>query len=117
MKATVYYIELTEEQRHALNGDGGGWGSPLGQAYLNARDGRIDSTNFDLLVKAATMEAENAEEVWVKLQNLDACWAGRDDIERHTDSPRSMDLGDLIVWEDGRRSRCASMGFETIKTS
>ena len=117
MKATVYYIEMTEEQRHALNGDGRGWGSPLGQAYLNARDGKIDATNFDLMVKAATMEAENAESVWTTLQNHDRPWTEYIGVVRHTDFPRSMDVGDVIVWSDGTRERCAAMGFETIEVS
>jgi len=33
---------------------------------------------------------------------------------RDTDGERSMDVGDVIVWEDGRRERVASLGFETI---
>ncbi len=114
MKATVYYIELTETQRTELNAKG--WDSPIGKAYLAARDGKIDSTNFDLFVKAATLEfSANAEHVWVALQNFVEPWTTLDYITVHTTFPRSMDIGDIIVWEDGTRERCVSVGFEPIE--
>jgi len=116
MKATVYYIELTEAQRNELNDKG--WSSKIGQAYLTARDGTIDSTNFDLLVKAATLEfagVPNAESVWVALQNQEEPWTTLNFITAHTTFPRSMDVGDIIVWEDGTRERCASCGFDKIE--
>ncbi len=117
MKATVYYVEMTKAQIDVLNGGDGGWDTTIGRAYLAAKGGKIDSTNFDLLVKAATMEAESAEVVWAALQNHDRPWTDCGEVVRHTDFPRSMDVGDVIVWEDGTRERCAAFGFETIKTS
>ena len=114
MQATVYYIDLDKEQVKALNAEG--WGSTIGKAYLAAKDGRIDSTNFDLLVKAATFEdAPNAEHVWVALQNFAAPWTSLKFITAHTKFPRSMDVGDIIVWEDGTRQRCARFGFEPVE--
>ena len=117
MKATVHYILLTKAQTDELNNHADGWGSPIGRAYLAAKDGRIDATNFDLLERAATMEAESAEEVWTTLQNHDRPWTEYIGVVRHTDFPRSMDVGDVIVWEDGTRERCIALGFETIGVS
>ena len=103
MKATVYYIELNKAQVDDLNAKG--WDSPIGKAYLAAKDGRIDSTNFDLLVKAAIFEfADSAEAIWTTLTYI-TC---------HTPFPRSMDVGDIIVWEDGTCERCASTGFDQV---
>ncbi len=117
MKATVYYIELTEEQRVELNGIDDVRDSRIGWAYVRAKNGNVDGTNFDLLVKAATMGAESAEQIWTALQNVFTSWSARDDIECHTVFPRSMNVGDIVVWEDGRRESCADIGFETIEVS
>lgn len=114
MKATVYYIELDKEQVKALNAEG--WGSTIGKAYLAAKDGRIDSTNFDLLAKAATFDdAPSAEHIWVSMQNREKPWMSLAFLTCHTPFPRSMDVGDIVVWEDGTRERCASTGFTPIK--
>ncbi len=115
MKATIYYIELSHAQHDELNSDPKGWNSQIGHAYLNARDGKIDFMNFDLFVKAATMEAHRAENVWIAMQNGEQPWAtARPEITSHTRFTRSMDVGDIIIWEDGTRERCAAQGFETI---
>ena len=114
MKATVYFIELNADQTYELNDLG--WDSNIGRAYLRAKAGKIDSTNFDLLVKAASFEdTPNAEHVWVALQNFAAPWTTLKFIAAHTKFTRSMDVGDIIVWEDGARQRCADVGFETIE--
>ena len=113
MKATVYYIELTRAQVDMLNAEG--WGSTIGKAYLAAKDGKIDSLNFDLLVKAATFEfADSAEHIWISLQNGNEPWTSLDFITAHITRARSMDVGDIIVWEDGTRERCASVGFTQV---
>jgi len=112
MKATIFYIELTYAQRDELNA--GGWASQIGKAYLAARDGKIDFANFDLFVKAATMDAPSAENIWLGMQNGNKPWTMKSWITSFTRFSRSMDVGDIIVWEDGKRERCASMGFETI---
>ncbi len=112
MKATIFYVELTHAQHDELNA--GGWGSQIGKAYLAARDGKIDFANFDLFVKAATMEASGPEAIWLAMQNRDKPWSMNPDITSYTRFSRSMDVGDIIVWEDGKRERCVSVGFETI---
>ncbi len=117
MKATVYFIELSKDQVADLNSSEAGWGSKIGKAYLAARDGRIDSTNFDLLKKAATLEAATDEQVWMRLQNHEAPWTADTTIEAHLTFTRSMDIGDLIVWEDGRRARVESCGFEEVRNA
>lgn len=114
MKATVYYVDLTDEQRDEINGPNGGWGCDTGRAYLAAKDGTFNETTRPFFVKAATLEAGNNEQIWTRLQNLHRGWDEDPEIECHTTFPRSMDVGDLIVWEAGGVERCASCGFETV---
>lgn len=117
MKAFVYYITLTEEHRKQLNGSG--WSSDIGRQYLSAKDGVIDDSNIHLFEHAATVEADNAEQIWVMLQNgvLHPSWkdAKAEGILRcYTDFPRSMDVGDIVVWENGLQERVASIGVQAI---
>jgi hypothetical protein len=118
MKATVYYIELTAEQVREINVDG--WGCPAGQAYLAAKHGKapagVDPASVAALLKPAAIigDAKTAEDIWTRLQNgvRLPSWTMQPGVVQLTQQPRSMDVGDLIVWEDGRQERCASMGFE-----
>ena len=121
---TVYYVDLSDEQRAELNR--GDWSSEIGRAYLAAKDGKVDESNVGLFRPAARLRADNAEDVWMKLQNVHASWTENDEIECLTDFPRSMDVGDVIIWgnpdeplftvlNDFRGTyadRCASIGFE-----
>lgn len=111
MFATVYYVSLSSDQAKELNESEKGWGSPIGVAYLSAKDGAIDVTNRDLVKPAARGDFANAEDAWVRLQNVTDGWADAGRAESLGER-RSMDVGDLIVWEDGRIERCASVGFE-----
>ena len=114
MKATIYFVELTKDQREELNREG--WGSEIGKAYMAIRfDGQIDDSNRHLIKKAVTMNAENSEQIWVALQNLEVSWCEKPGIDCHTAFPRSMDVGDIIVWEDGRTETCTSVGFKPIE--
>lgn len=119
MLATVYFLYLTEEQRNEIN-NGGGWSTSIGQRYLAAKDGAI-AENLDLFEIAAVGDFSSDENCWLSLQNIDEGWAqgarptGVFKSPRClTDFPRSMDVGDFIVWADGRRQRCASFGFEPV---
>ena len=112
MLATVYFIELSEKQRDEINVKG--WNCLEGKRYLDAKDGKIDGTNFDMLVEAATGDFSNAEQAWEALQNGVTEWAVTGNSECHTSFPRSMDVGDIIVWEDGGRERVARCGFEEV---
>lgn len=119
--ATAYYIQLTKAQHDDLNSHPDGWASPIGVAYLRAKDGKIDSTNFDLLEKAATVEFPEEgsnEDVWMILQNrTEGGWRGARGVKCFTAFPRSMDVGDVIVWDNGKRERVASCGFTEITTA
>lgn len=124
MRATVYYVMLTMRQVNELNSDPKGWGGKVGKAYMDARAGKIGPMNFDMVVKAVEFEyAKDAEEIWMALQNgvrHQSWWHSEALMEigaKHCDRNcrRSMDVGDIIVWEDGRRERCASCGFEGVK--
>lgn len=112
--ALVFYRHLNDEQTAQLNREG--WSSDIGRAYLNARDGKYaDAQKLGLMQPAARLEAEHAEMVWVLLQNTDKAWSAQTDIECLTTFPRSMDVGDVIVWNDGAMERCASIGFEPAR--
>ncbi len=112
MKATAYYVTLTKDQTDELNL--GGWDSNIGRRYLAAKAGKINIATRTLFRPAAILNRIDAEQVWTDLQNHNTPWAAcrATDIECLTDSPRSMDVGDLVVWEDGRIERVASFGFE-----
>jgi len=111
MNATVYYVELTKQQIDEINANG--WSSEIGRQYLSAKDGKIDETNRHLIQKAATVtDVKSAEKVWCLLQNGHKSWVGGWSVKCHTSFPRSMDVGDIIEWEDGTQERCASVGFE-----
>lgn len=113
--AVVYYIDLTEEQRAIINGPDGDWSCPTGRGYLAAKDGLIDDHNAHFIRKAATVHrVTSAEDVWLRLQNTSRAWDDADPtmLVCHTDFPRSMDIGDLILWQDGQLERCDRVGFE-----
>ena len=112
MNATVYFVSLTDEQRDQLNLQG--WDSEIGKRYSAARF--CESLDWGLMEEAAKAENfENAEQVWMSMQNLDEPWAAHPDLYCVTEFPRSMDVGDVVVWEDGTMERCASCGFETLE--
>lgn len=119
MKAKVYFIQLSDRQIRTINHGGEGWNSAIGREYLEARDGKLP--NSDLYRLAVEVEADNAEIVWKGLQNVTQSWTEMPFDDRlwittiHTDKPRSMDVGDKIVWEDGTVEIVANMGFKTIE--
>ena len=112
MKATVFYLRLTREQVAQINDVKVGWNCDAGRAYLDVTVNAKyeDAQRLGMIVRGAEAEAENAEQIWVALQNGIDAQSGAKIISR--DEPRSMSVGDLIVWEDGRIERCASVGFE-----
>ncbi len=120
--AKVFYVKMTNAERDELNADKRGWASPIGQRYLNAKDGLTVvpagyEDTHDAFELAATVRCHamvDAEHIWCALQNHDTPWPKKDHIERHCEFPRSMDVGDFIVWPDGTRERCASVGIENL---
>ncbi|NJO58760.1 MAG: hypothetical protein HC836_10555 [Richelia sp. RM2_1_2] len=118
MAATVYYIDLTREQSNQLNNNPKGWGGEIGSAYLRAQDGKFDSTNTNFIHAAARFEddlfssADDLEEIWTRLQNGFKPWTEDEYAQCLTEFPRSMSVGDLVVFDNGDSYRCASIGFE-----
>lgn len=114
--ASIFFIELTNEQHRQLNIEG--WGGELGKNFLDARAGRINEKNIDMFKHAAVMRAETAEECWLALQNgipgnPTSAWRDNRNISCFTNQPRSMDVGDIAMVE-GQAFRCASCGWEEI---
>jgi hypothetical protein len=110
--ATAYFAYLNDARANEI--DAKGWGCEVGRAFLTAKAGAWNETNTHLLKKVATMAAADAEAVWMSLRNLDRPWPKNPNIECHIDNPRSMDVGDLVMWEDGIIERMAGNGFELL---
>ncbi len=114
MKAEVFYVRLTNEQRDEINDpNSGGWSSEIGKRYLAAKDGNVDDNM--MFEHAATVDFRFNEEVWMHLQNHAAPWSENSEIEVHTNFPRSMDVGDYVVWDSGEAYRVADRGFDKIE--
>ena len=119
MQAIIFYVQITEEQRAQINNQGWGW--PTGEAYLNAKE-KGDYTaarEMGMLRAAAAGNFFNAEDAWMRLQNMETNWSefegyksGSCKIQCLTNFPRSMDVGDFIVWDDGRVEACGRFGFK-----
>lgn len=112
MRAEVFYVQLSDAQIATINADG--WSCPTGLAYLESQRGNYAlAKEHGMLVSAAEVVAENAEEIWVALQN-GIPQRSTATIIRSMPKRRSMSVGDLIVWADGRAEACASIGFEPV---
>lgn len=117
---SLYYILMSDDQVDFLNSEQGGWDCDIGRAYLNAKmDGKYEKAiQLGMVCRAAELEANNPEEVWMTLQNGRKAWSDNSEIECLTDFPRSCDVGDLIVEEEvgddqmNRVFRVASIGME-----
>lgn len=119
----VWYLNLSNEQIDEINSVG--WSSEIGGIYLKAQHGKGEAIKAakakGLYVKVALVQAEDAEDVWTGLQNIDYSWhslvgSGRSvAMKLCAKAPgRSMDVGDIIVWEDGKVEVVASIGFEEV---
>jgi hypothetical protein len=118
MKGTVFYLHLTKEQVDRVN-MGGGWSAqPWGDAYLAATmSGEIDAAKAaGLYVPAAEVNTNDAEQVFSAMQNIDKSWTesvGWGVVEKVlTNAPRSMSVGDYIVWDDKTEEVCKNFGWE-----
>lgn len=126
MRANVYFIDLTDEMVAAINAPGpnetSGWASPEGKAYMSAKAGKIDDTNKHLFKHTAVVEYDDGqanegnEAIWMMLQNHDTPWDANENYDQLVQvvskNNRSMDVGDVIVWEDGRAEMVDSLGFK-----
>lgn len=116
MATKVFYIDLNREETNQLNADPLGWGGELGSAYLKAKDGKFDGNNIKLVrMSAVVLDDSDPEQVWTQMQNGALPWTSRQNIQCLTDFPRSMDVGDLLLTEDGQVLRCATFGFEALQ--
>ena len=130
MKATVMYLDLSDRMTRAINathtGDETteGWSSAFGKIYMNAKyKGEYHpARSVGMLVEVAQVEAADAEDIWVALQNMNGPWGDGESTRGGEIAPvqiqkvrvrqeRSMDVGDVIVWEDGKVEAVASCGF------
>jgi len=117
MKATVYFIQLSDAQVAKINGPvgcGGGWGGAVGRTYWKAQNkGEYkNAALLGMIQPAAKLEAYDAENVFHMIQNHQTPWTASEHVEVLTDKPRSMMVGDVIVWEDGTTEVVARFGFE-----
>lgn len=127
--ATVHYVILTDADIDIINGEGDsrgeGWSSVPGAAYMKAKRGVVDETNFNMIYPATrvTVEDKDAEAIWMALQNDFESWADTVEkrgvrIDRPADAReetrRSMDVGDIIVWDDGTRQTVLGCGFSAV---
>jgi hypothetical protein len=113
--ATVYYIDLSDQQAAEINTSG--WGTLVGKAYWEARSGRhADAIKFGMIKPAAKMQASSAEQVWQAMQNINEPWSDNEFIVPLGTIRRSMDVGDVIVWENGKVECCADFGFKKLET-
>lgn len=112
MKAEVFYVQPTDDHIATINAEG--WSCPVGLAYLDGQRGNYAlAKEHGMLVSAAEVIAENAEQIWIALQNGIPARSPAT-IIKSIPRRRSMSVGDLIVWADGRAETCASIGFEPV---
>jgi len=113
MKATVYYIDnMSDEFYKTVNEYG--WDCDLGRKYHAAQKGEV-SYEDPIYVKAAETSAYNgAEDIWSALQNVGLPWNERQEVKPFLTRPRSMDIGDIIVWANGRKEIVDYVGFKEI---
>lgn len=114
--ATAFYVEISRQQMDELRR---GWDGPTAQAYHHAKYGPYDEEALRLFKPAARVscDSKDAELVWATLQNIHASWTERNGIKTLTSFPRSMDVGDVVMWDDDEDigHRVDTVGFQTIK--
>lgn len=117
MKASVYYVDVPENLFLSS------WDTPVGKAYLDAKRFKYqDAAVLGLVNKIATVEVADdktgdwaAEDVWMFFQNgVKLKTTTRVLSLNRTVKRRSMDVGDLIVWENGVVQAVDSVGFRVV---
>jgi len=109
MRATVFFITLDDFQSAEVNAKGWG-GSVAGRAYMEAtcKANPVPALAWGMYQPAASGDFESADDAFRMLQNLETSWRWRWEhlIHCHTNRPRSMMVGDLVRWDDGRIEVC-----------
>lgn len=115
MLALVKFITLTDEQSAEINANG--WSCPVGIAYLEATQkvNPVLALAMGLYTDAARI-AGDENFIFRALQNVDTNWRdlNPNSIICLTNRPRSMMVGDLIVFDDGRCLICARYGWTNL---
>lgn len=136
MKAKLYYLTLSDEQIAKVNSEG--WGAIEG-CYLQASMGYDAQKQVEAVVAAnaaglyqfiGTVKTDTAEQVFKFTQNLSEIgWVEEglgsgfllgtegEGLEKTGTcyAARSMMVGDVIVWENGKVEVCASCGFNNVE--
>jgi hypothetical protein len=115
MRATAYFVKMTDAMYTEINSQG--WDSEAGRRYHDAKEGK--SFDRDMFEATATVDVEDAEEAWMLLQNMQGPWDANEDYNRLvavlSTNNRSMDVGDLVAWDNGVVERVIGCGFETVE--
>ena len=116
--AFVWMLELSDEQRAVVNAKGWG-GSIVGKLYMGASSndpkGIKEAFIAGLYKKKAVVTADNANEVWQLANSFEKSWLENSKVMPLVDKARSMMVGDLIIWDNGKIESVASFGFETLQ--
>lgn len=112
MSATVYFIEPTPEQAREIRRLGRS--SEVSLRLQNAKSGDIHAGNVDMVVLAATVELDDLEQIYCKLQNDNQSWTKKLGVVCHTVHARSMQEGDLVEL-NGELWRCNKVAFSRIR--
>ena len=118
--AQIFYLTVDSEQVNEY-----GWECDVGRNYLAARNGDVSRGVYEKaarIVFPRFLDTFNyiqaAERIWTELQNVWDKWSTRevDNVECFTDFPRSMDVGDYIVFTNmpDKKFVVASKGFQVI---
>ena len=105
MQAKVFYVKMTDAMYHEINAKG--WDCETGRKYWDAKNGAIEKNKDMFECVFVASDAKTAEQIYMMLQN--GVGETPDGFKN-----RSMDVGDLVVWEDGRIERCDNCGWMCI---
>jgi hypothetical protein len=134
MKAKLFFLSLSDEQAAEVNAKGWG-GVKWGKAYMGATFGDVGSEQVKAAKEAGlykymgTMTVlGGAESIWTYTQNLsEAGWVeealgngmlmekGEGLSKKGTlYGAKSMSVGDVIVWANGKVEVAAGIGFNEV---
>ena len=109
MKALVKFITTGVDELTS-------WDCSIGRAYLEAthKKNPVPALCMGLYEDAARGDWNNADEVWSYIQNgahaIDQ-WINVPGVECLTKRPRSMMVGDIVIFEDGGIYMVAGLGW------
>lgn len=110
MKADIWFICLTQKQREELKDKN----HPTSKLYHSARGGIVNSDTIKLYQKVSELSADDYVDVWVKLQSFRTTWDKQPNVKCFTSYPRSIEWGDVIVWENHHVEQCCGPYSRTL---